>query len=59
MDIEMQDENTDDDDVSFIEHRALTPTRVLQIKFIGFTNALFNYIRWLIDQDNERRRERP
>lgn len=40
-----------------IEHRAITPTRVLQIKFVGFTNALFNYIRWLIDQDNEKRRK--
>lgn len=53
---------TDHDDIDDeTEHhydgivRPMTPTRVLQVKFVGFVNALFNYFLWLREQDTERR----
>lgn len=46
-------EEHQDDDIR--DFRSMTPTRVLQIRFIGFINALFNYLQWLMRQDNARK----
>jgi hypothetical protein len=39
-----------------VENRPWTPTYRLQRHFIGFVNALFNYVLELIDKNNERKR---